>query len=261
MPFVSFPSSITMAQCRQTTPALFLAILLAASGMYQSNLQATLLDEFYKVLADQVMYRGQKRLELVQGILITWMWMPPPDRVEDMKFGLMAHLSAGMIQDLRLKGARNYPTTDWSGLSKYSAQRSIVSEESITIEGRRTLLATFCACAMLSVVLKRSTILPFNDFMAQSLVVLKESPEAMPNDKSLVAWVELERISMDLAEAKSAGLNSDISPGAENLKIWLARTFESRLQSWRQSVEEMQGTPNGLSYYSRVNILQRNLDD
>jgi hypothetical protein len=235
LPIVAFHQNISVVQCRSSTPVLFLAILIAASGKYQSNLQATLLDEFHKIIADQVVYQGQKRLELVQGILISLFWIPPPDRLEDMKFGMMAHLAASMIQDLRLKSARYHPMGDRGSRQKILGQSSVNGDESTTIEGHRTLLGCYCACAMLSLVLRRATILPFNDIMSQSLDTIRESPEALPTDKMLVAWVELQRISVDLTEVKNATPNPATSPTSENMKVWLCRTFESRLLNWKES--------------------------
>ena len=129
----------------------------------------------------------------------------------------MAHLSANMIQELRLNTIRNDPKT----------------AECTIIEGRRTLLACYCACAMLSLVIRRSTILPFSDFVSESLDIVRGSSEASPSDKSLVAWVELQRISVDLAEAKNTTTNATTAQNIDNMKIWLARTFESRLFNWK----------------------------
>jgi hypothetical protein len=232
LPLVVLQHNTSAAQCRIATPVLFLSILVVGSGRYQYNLQATLLDEFFKVVAHQIVYQGQKRLELVQALLVTWMWMPPPEKLEDMKLSMMAHLVASMIQDLRLKNVRRYSATENTNLHSTFGEMRVSVDESTSIEGQRTLLGSFVACAMLSLVLRRPSMLPFTDSTSHSLDIVRRSSEALATDKLLVAWVELERVSIDIAEATSATPNS----GVDNWKSWLARTFESRLFRWKDSI-------------------------
>lgn len=228
---------------------LFLSILVVGLGGHESNLQTRLLDEFYKIIADQIVYQGQKRLELVQALIVTWMWIPPPARLEDIKLGLMAHLVASMVQDLKMKSTREISSREHLGSQRFAAGTGIQENGSAAIDDR-THLGSYVACTLFSLVLKRPTILPFTESVSKSLDSVRGSLEGSPTDRILVAWVELERIAIDLADAKST-LPNPMPSNFGSLKSWLARSFGSRLDNWKDSVT-MDIKQDGAFHYPRI---------
>lgn len=246
LPFVALPHAFTSSKCRFKTPVLFLAILAAGSGMYPTDLRASLYDELYKVIADQVMYRGQKRLELVQAILVSFMRPTMPERLEDIRVGMMISLATTMALDLGL--ARTHDALGkipgMSGPGSLASRRIMGvkgsdGQLSTSLEGRRTLLACYCACSMLASTLRRPTVLRINEHMSKSLIILETSPAAAPTDKTLVKWVELQRICSELAEATDT-IPTGGPPSTEvALRRVLASSFESRLAKWKEDTIEL----------------------
>lgn len=250
LPLVTLAPDISFTQCRRTTPVLFLSVLVVGLSGNESDLQACLLDEFYKIIANEIVYQGQKRLELVQALLVTWMWMTPPARLGDMKISMMAHLVASMIQDLRITGALHSSSSDGINTQKYVASTGIQDSSATTIDDR-THLGAYVACAIFSSVFKQPTIIPFIESVSQSLESVRSSLDASPTNRVLVAWVELERIAIDLAEAKST-IPNPIPSNLRNLKGWIVRSFESRLYNWKASLR-VDVSQDGAFRYPRDN--------
>lgn len=73
-PLVFIPSSVTADEMRKTKPALFLAIIAAASSKEDPELAATLDKEILQLYATRSMILSQKSLELVQALLVSAVW-------------------------------------------------------------------------------------------------------------------------------------------------------------------------------------------
>lgn len=93
IPMVVFPSGTTMADVRRSKPLLLHAIVAAAIGPIQPDLHLPLVHDFYKVIADRIIVRGEKSLEIMQALLVTCNWYAPPDNFEELKFYQLSHLA------------------------------------------------------------------------------------------------------------------------------------------------------------------------
>lgn len=102
MPMVVFPPGTTMSDVRRDKPALFLAIMAIAIGPFNKNAQPTVLSEVYHVVADRVVVKGEKSLELVQALLVLTIWYQPPDNLEELKFYQLIHLAVVLGMDIGL---------------------------------------------------------------------------------------------------------------------------------------------------------------
>lgn len=106
MPFVVFQPETTMGDIRREKPALFLAIIAAAIGPFKKDVQLTLLNDAYQMIADRVVVKGEKCLELVQALMVCAIWYTPPDRLEELKFYQLVHLAVILCMDLGLNRSR-----------------------------------------------------------------------------------------------------------------------------------------------------------
>jgi len=85
-PIVVFLSGVTAASVRKSKPVLFLAILNAASGTFESrDLQRTINYELMKVMSDKILMIGEKSLELIQAVQLMMVWYYPPGKFEELK--------------------------------------------------------------------------------------------------------------------------------------------------------------------------------
>ncbi|KAJ6261735.1 hypothetical protein Dda_2534 [Drechslerella dactyloides] len=101
-PAVTFPAGTTAADVRKMKPFLFLAILAAASSIFDADLSRLLNKEVMRGIADRVIISGEKNLEIIQVINIATLWYYPPDQFEELKFYQLTHIAAVMAIDCGL---------------------------------------------------------------------------------------------------------------------------------------------------------------
>lgn len=100
LPLVVFPPGTQADDVRKNKPILFLAVLAVASGTIRPDLQPKLITEITRTLADRVIVRGEKSLELVQTIQVTTCFYQPPEKYEELNFNQLIHIGAVMALDL-----------------------------------------------------------------------------------------------------------------------------------------------------------------
>jgi hypothetical protein len=74
MPVVVFPPGTTAGAIRKDKPILFLAILSVATFGGKQEVQRILREELSRVLADRIMCRGEKSVEIIQAIQVSTIW-------------------------------------------------------------------------------------------------------------------------------------------------------------------------------------------
>jgi hypothetical protein len=99
-PVVVFPSGTTAPIVRRTRPALFLAILGAASGYLGDGVRKLLVEELMRTFANRITMRGDKSLDLVQAIQVAAIWYFPPERFDEIKVYQLFHLAAIIATEL-----------------------------------------------------------------------------------------------------------------------------------------------------------------
>jgi hypothetical protein len=72
-PFVVIPSDTTAQLLRASKPFLFLSVM-AVSSYQKTGQQTTLSMEIMKRLSEQMLFRGEKSLDLLQGVLVYAEW-------------------------------------------------------------------------------------------------------------------------------------------------------------------------------------------
>lgn len=155
-PAVIFAAGTTANEVRRSKPVLFLAVIAAAAGTADPELNRILNEEILKVYADQVIVHGRKSLELVQAITLTIVWYYACDSPNFFQYVQMA---ATLVLELGIDkpGRPIWSQFDLSeavqshGLDSQALNHHRLAESSTAsigdVETRRTLLACYVTCA------------------------------------------------------------------------------------------------------------------
>lgn len=165
-PTVILPEGYDAADIRRKNPTLFLAVIAAASGSSDADLNVSLNKEIMQIYADQIVIKGEKSLELIQSILITIAWYCPPDNFEELKFYQYIHMAATMALDLgigkKTRGPIIHSHTLAAGFIESPGSESLREErcrdsftnsppiDSGLLDSRRTILSCYLNCSRLA---------------------------------------------------------------------------------------------------------------
>ncbi len=231
LPVVVFQPGTTAEEIRRSKPVLFLAILSAASNTIRPDLQSTLLGEIMRILADRIIYRGEKTLELVQSLQVTTVFYQPPDRYEELNFNQLIHIAVIMGTDIgmgkRSRAGQVAPWREHMGKTAYPGPDAA--------ETRRAWLGMYFMCANAAMSLRRPLLVRWSAYMDESLEVLAKAPDALPSDKWLAHVVRAQHIAEEVGYQFSMDdPPSDVSITEPKVQYQL-KMFEKQLDEWRRS--------------------------
>ncbi|WEW59007.1 hypothetical protein PRK78_004475 [Emydomyces testavorans] len=267
-PFVVFSPGTTMSEVRRTRPILFLSILSVSVAVFRPQLQMLLQNEIHRIFADRVLVRGEKSLELVQALLIATIWYNPPEHFEELKFYQFIHTAAVMGVDIGMnrKTKANSKTLGmWKEL--FGNKTPIVDAESL--EARRAWLGCYSMAVNCSMSLRRPLFIRWQSYNDESIEMLKNSPDALPSDKSLIQWVKLAHIGEDVSFQFSMD-DPTTNVSITDPKIQYAlKGFERQLEDWRKEVPPEAYSPSMEHYEHILNVymheigmhVDHNIDD
>jgi len=144
LPLVVFPQGTNADDVRKTKPILFLAVLAVASGTIRPDLQPKLIGEITRILADRVVFRGEKSLELVQTIQVTTCFYQPPEKYEELNFNQLIHIAAVMAMDL---GMGKRAKRGGGGLWRPYHENKRPLTDPNSVETRRCWLGCYYMCS------------------------------------------------------------------------------------------------------------------
>jgi hypothetical protein len=136
-PFVVFSYATEPEYIRRTKPILFHAILAVAAAPIRPDLRQLLIDEITQIMADRVMYRGEKSVELIQALLVLVVHYQRPSQSKELNFQQIVHSAAAMALDLGLGKRPTRKATDGT------APESTMNEAEV----RRVWLGCYYLCA------------------------------------------------------------------------------------------------------------------
>jgi hypothetical protein len=266
MPVVVFPHGTTMATVRRTKPVLWLAILTVAIGPFQPfSVQQRLAEEAYRILADRVVMKGDKSLELVQALWVLSMWYILPDNLEELKFFQLVHMAVVIGMEIGL-GRRTKKQPSWN---RDSMSRKPPTVDLDAPESRRAWLGCYFLAVNVSMALRRTLLVRWHPYMEESLEILRSSPDAVPSDHLLICWAKLCHIAEDVGfqfSMDDPGINVSLS---EPKVQYALKGFEKQLDQWRSEVAPGYYTPALRHAENIVNIymheialhVDHNIDD
>jgi hypothetical protein len=203
MPAVVFPTTMTAGILRKHKPLLFLAILAVASGQHYPDLQRILIREARKVLADHVICKAEKSLELIQVMQVMCLWHSSENQNDTMAFQLVQMASA-MAVAMELGGS---PLTGHLGMSFVNVfSRSGVDHTST--ESRRAWASCFLLSGCNGMPLIRSNLVPWSPSLENTLQALEAAPDSSATDKTLCSWARLQHIMDAISAPAQAAVTS-----------------------------------------------------
>lgn len=272
-PVVPIPESTTADQIRQEKPTLFLAIIAAAAGAENPDLSAMLDQEVLHTYARKSLVHSEKSLELVQALLVSAVWYHPPNKFGQLKYYEYIHMAVTMAldigigarpskhrsrfgsrdnQQLQVRKSNVHPLEDAANPDLSLTPRSRDSSPSTTsVESRRTFLACYVVCAGVSLALRRSNMLRANSYIRECLEYLERSSEAVPSDRTLVAWIRLIMIGDEISSSFCYDDPGGVASISELRTQLMLKDFNAKMEKWYTSVPEADLTKTlHIMYYS-----------
>ncbi|TPX16459.1 uncharacterized protein E0L32_003753 [Thyridium curvatum] len=244
LPAVIFPEGTTAAEIRKSKPTLFHAIMAAASSELP-NVQRAIVKELQQIFADKIVVAGEKSLELVQALQVAVIWYWPPEHFEELKFYQFVHMAAIMSIDIglgRKKSGRHPRHVPYAWRDHPFKKHP--PPDPCSIEARRAWLACYYLTTNTSMALHRPNLLRWSPFMAESLEVLKTSPEAVPSDKYLAHLVWSHKLSEDIGYEFQMDDPSAVISLADRRTQYALKGFEHELEKFWSSLSKQDIQPS-----------------
>ncbi|RHZ54400.1 putative C6 transcription factor (War1) [Aspergillus thermomutatus] len=233
MPFVVFPPGTTMSDVRKSKPVLLHAIIAVSVGAIQPDAHLALLEDFYKTIAERIVVKGEKSLELVQALVVSCHWYTPPDQFEQLKFYQLTHMAVTVAMDLGMNRrllTRNKPLP----MFKEMAMKKPPSMNPDSPETRRTWLACYFMAVQVAVSLRRVLLVRWQPYMDECVAILEKSPDALPSDKAVIQWAKLARMTEDINFQLSSDDAVSNVPFTDPKVQYTVKVFEKQLEQWKR---------------------------
>ncbi|KAJ5810662.1 uncharacterized protein N7503_002880 [Penicillium pulvis] len=254
MPFVVFPPGTTMGKVRREKPTLFLAILGVAMGAILKDLQMPLINESYRLIAEEVVIKGHKSLEIVQALLVVSIWYMTPDNLEELKFYQLIHMAVVVGMELGLNRRSN-------GDLKIVRIREIVIKRKTAPttdlenpEARRTWVGCYLLAIQAAIALRRIQIVRWQPYMDESLQILENHPEALASDRKVIWWAKLGWIMEQAGLQLTTDDTQSIVSFADSKVRYTIKAFANQLAQFRNDIPEDIWTPTLAHTYHALDL-------
>ncbi len=228
LPIVVFQPGTKAEDIRRSKPVLFLSILSAASNTIRPDLQPIFIEEVMRVLADRVIVRGEKTMEIVQSLQVITIFYQPPERYDELNFNQLIHIAVVMGIDIGMGKRTRAGQVAWR---EYMGKAAPTDPNAA--ETRRAWLGLYFMCANAAMALRRPLLVRWSPYMDESLEVLAKAPDALPSDKWLAHVVRSQHIAEEVGYQFSMDdPPSDVSITQSKVQYQM-KTFEKRLDEWR----------------------------
>ncbi|KIX08061.1 uncharacterized protein Z518_02716 [Rhinocladiella mackenziei CBS 650.93] len=232
LPLVVFPPGTNADEVRKSKPVLFLAVLAVASGTIRPDLQPRLISEITRTLADRVIFRGEKSLELVQTIQVTTCFYQPPEKYEELNFNQLIHIAAVMALDL---GMGKRAKRGGGGLWRPYHENKRPLTDPNSAETRRCWLGCYYMCCNSSMSLRRPLLVRWSPYAEECIDILNSSPDALPSDKWLCHLVRGQHIAEDVGLEFSMDDPASLLTLADPKTQYHLKAFERQLKEWHDA--------------------------
>ncbi|KAL4943467.1 hypothetical protein BDV06DRAFT_189857 [Aspergillus oleicola] len=231
IPMVVFSPGTQMSEVRRHRPVLFHAIVAVAVGPFESSAQGPLLVELYRTIGERVIVKGEKSLDLVQGLLVSCAFYTPPENFEEIKFYQLAQLAVTVGMDIGMYRKASAKGKPFNLIRDFVKHAPMTDPDSPEV--RRAWLGCYFVSVQTSSALRRPILVRWLPYMDECVEILENSPDALPTDKRMVHWAKLGRIIEDI----SARFFADDLGGLtfnETKAQFTLKAFEKQLEQWRQ---------------------------
>ncbi|RAH77707.1 hypothetical protein BO86DRAFT_450814 [Aspergillus japonicus CBS 114.51] len=254
IPMVVFPHGTKMEDVRQKKPVLFHAIIAVAVGTIQPQAQIPLVNDFYKVIAERVVVKGEKSLELVQALLVCCNWYTPPDNFEELKFYQLTHMAVTLAMDVGLYRKSMPRGKQMNLLKDIIAKKSSEVLDPDSPETRRTWLACYFVAVQVAVSLRRVNLVRWLPYMDECVEILEKSPAALPSDKTMVRWAKLAQIIEEIYVQFASDDIPSVVSFSDPKSIYTLKALEKQLEQWKRETLPEHSSPIIQQAYCIVNL-------
>ncbi|KFY48678.1 hypothetical protein V495_01097 [Pseudogymnoascus sp. VKM F-4514 (FW-929)] len=214
---------------RTSQATLLLAMITAGARASDPVLFRNLHSHLLRVLADKVLVRGLRSLELAQAILVMEVWYDPPDDMERLNFYMWIQIAATMVRQLGLwphgKGSLRLRTPEPS------------EQDGRRMDELRVAFAVNLSMSTVAVSLRRPISTRWTEKMRETLERFHERSVHI-NDKRLVAWIKLQIIGEDIEFSRIRVASSENNTGiSAAFNLSHLQTLEGKLSEWRNTAE------------------------
>ncbi|KAJ5981810.1 hypothetical protein N7522_013438 [Penicillium canescens] len=235
-PFVVFPPGTTMAEVRRTKPFLFLAIMGVSVGIFNPEAQLTLINEYYRSIAEEVVVKGHKTLELLQAIMVGTIWYMPPDNFDEIKFYTMTNMAVTLAMELGMNRRMSVNKKGFNMIRDLIIKKPLgPAFDPEGPEARRTWVGCYYLSVQMAAALRRVHLVTWQPYMDECLEILDTHPDALPSDRNLKWWARLGSIMEDAGVRSSDDVGSIVT-FADSRAWHEIKSFENRLSRWRAEV-------------------------
>ncbi|KAL5395720.1 hypothetical protein PMIN06_003555 [Paraphaeosphaeria minitans] len=232
-PGITISNEVTVDDLRSKKPALFHAVMAAASQSLGSALSSKLHEELVYFYARSLFVNGEKSLQHVQALFVSVAYYTPPNNPGQMQIYQYTNLAASMALEL---GLASKPRTHEQLPKRAIRSLQRISSADELLEHCRTILSLYTIIAGLSMRFRRPNILLFNAWMGECEALLLKSPKNQ--DKTLIAWLRLQRIA-DEAYTAFGFDDASTSFTLSELRLQaILKMFERRMQEWKKAVPD-----------------------
>ncbi|KAE8369853.1 hypothetical protein BDV27DRAFT_140948 [Aspergillus caelatus] len=233
IPMVVFPPGTTIADIRKTKPVLLHAIIATAVGPIQPELQISLIEDFYRVIAERVVVKGEKSLDLIQGLLVTCNWYIPPDHFEELKFYQLTHMAVSLAMDIGMYRRPMPKSRPWTLVKDLILKKS-PSQDPDSAEARRAWLGCYFLAVQVAASLRRTLLVRWTPYMDECVEILEKSSDALPSDKVMIQWAKLVHIIEDIHQQFCPDDTGSIVAFSEPKVQYTLKVFEKQLEQLRK---------------------------
>ncbi|KAF2084098.1 hypothetical protein K490DRAFT_4250, partial [Saccharata proteae CBS 121410] len=191
-PFVVLPPETTVARMREKNPFL-LKVIVAVASYHDLSKQRELGNELVNYIATHLLVRGERNVDLLQGLLVFIAWYHPHFFVNPQTSNLL-QLAVGLTIDLGLKrSARAYGQERIEIATSRAAHGELSVCELHTSDERRALLGTFYLTTIVAQWAKRYDSMRYSAQLDDVCNYLEKAAE-YTSDRHLVALVRLQHV-------------------------------------------------------------------
>ncbi|KAH0598941.1 hypothetical protein MHUMG1_03055 [Metarhizium humberi] len=195
-PFVMVPSAATAHGLHDRIPGLFWAIMTAVAPQ-SFAVQQRVKTWFRQYVADHVIVRQEKTLQLLQAILVHLAWGDFHFYINAEATNLL-HLALALATDLRLDKSpessaatiRSQLGEAWTALHQGGPSRLGIPH---TLDDQRAVLGLYHLSSLISALFKRGPRFPWTPYLSQCCDALTSAREH-PSDALLAALVRIQHI-------------------------------------------------------------------
>ncbi|KAI9737968.1 MAG: hypothetical protein M1834_009338 [Cirrosporium novae-zelandiae] len=218
-PFILLPPNTSLQSLRIEKPFLLLSILAMAS-QDKPNLHALLESELRRVLGTKVIVKGEKSLDLLQGLMVYLAWYHYHFTLQHQQLYQLMQLAVAMCVDLEIGKPRNASIA--------------VQETPYEIETKRTFIGCYYISSCLSIALRRANTMQYTKYLEDCCRSFSQAPQ-VPSDKLLIHYIRLQNLASEIA--RTFGYDGSEVPliiGRSRIKL-LVNNFRSQLRQLQDS--------------------------